>query len=59
MPIVTKGPFYVEEYDVGADDFGDSPYADITIGHPDGFKIVVHIKRPYYAKDSVSIHTEW
>lgn len=57
MPIKTKGPYYVEDYDVGTDDFGDSPYADIVVGHPDGFKIIIHIKRPYYDKDSVSIET--
>lgn len=52
-----KGPYYVENYDVGADDFGDSPFADIVVGHPDGFEIHIHIKRPFHGEDSVSIET--
>lgn len=51
MPQVMKGPFYIDSYDIGAEDFGDTPYADVVIGHPDGYRIVIHIK-PW------SIHTQ-
>lgn len=59
MPLVTKGPFYIDSFDVGADDFGDSPYADIVVGHPDGFKIIIKIRCPYNGKHTETIYTEW
>lgn len=59
MPLVTKGPFYVEDYKFNSHDYGDHPIVDIVIGHPDAFRIVVHIESRWPKKDKVTIHTEW
>lgn len=55
MKTINTDGYSIESYDVAATDFGESPYADIVIAHRDGFKLHIHITRPYHSSDSVSL----